>query len=208
MFSTAHLLRLASVHSQQPADFFMATSSSRNRPYATNAYDRSKPSEFEKLQPQYSEFGADNLANRAATPVGRSTMDPARIAGMISRGTARPGQVEAVKFAGAMAGQAEALEGAKAQREYYQNRAEAEKAGTEALRDAYRKMFEKDNTEGTVTMLPMPTLAGAPTSLESGISPPPYVMPGLPDAANKKRKTDFLPPNPFERAFQWMTGQQ
>lgn len=166
MFSTAHLLRLASVHSQQPADFFMATPSAFNRPYATNAYDRSKLSEFEKLQQM--PFGADNLANRAATPVGRSTMDPARIAGMISRGTARPGQIEAAKFAGAMAGQAEALEGAKAQREYYQNRAQAEKLGASALVNAYRKMFGENKATTPTTNEAAKTEQAPPTEPATG----------------------------------------
>lgn len=39
-----------------------------------------------------------SLANRAATPVGRSTMDPARIAGMISRGTASKNKIAGATF--------------------------------------------------------------------------------------------------------------
>lgn len=38
---------------------------------------------------------AGGLGNMRGTPVGRSTMDPGRALGMMSRGTARPGQVEA-----------------------------------------------------------------------------------------------------------------
>lgn len=38
---------------------------------------------------------AGGLGNMRGTPVGRSTMDPGRALGMLSRGTARPGQVEA-----------------------------------------------------------------------------------------------------------------
>lgn len=38
------------------------------------------------------------LANTEATPVGRPTTDMARVAGMVSRGTARPGQVQAAQM--------------------------------------------------------------------------------------------------------------
>ena len=38
---------------------------------------------------------AGGLGNMRGTPVGRSTMNPERALGMMSRGTARPGQVEA-----------------------------------------------------------------------------------------------------------------
>lgn len=47
---------------------------------------------------QNTPFGAMSLANRAATPVGRSTMDPARIAGMISRGTASKNKIAGATF--------------------------------------------------------------------------------------------------------------
>lgn len=38
------------------------------------------------------------LSDRKATPVGRPTTDMARVAGMVSRGTARPGQVQAAQM--------------------------------------------------------------------------------------------------------------
>lgn len=50
-------------------------------------------SAFEKLQ--NAPFGSWSASMGQARPVGRSTMDPMRALGMLSRGTARPGQVQA-----------------------------------------------------------------------------------------------------------------
>jgi hypothetical protein len=47
---------------------------------------------------QNTPFGAMGLANRAATPVGRSKMDPNRIAEMMSRGRATFGQIAGARF--------------------------------------------------------------------------------------------------------------
>lgn len=62
----------------------MATPSRFNRPYASNT---TGDSAWTRLQKQ--EFGADALANRAATPSGRGYYDPARILERVARG--RPG---------------------------------------------------------------------------------------------------------------------
>jgi hypothetical protein len=59
----------------------MATPSPLNRPYASNIFTQAQggtPSQFDRLQ--QSPFGANSLANRAATPVGRSNYDVNRIA--------------------------------------------------------------------------------------------------------------------------------
>lgn len=104
------------------------------------------------------------LANTAATPVGRPTTDIGRVAGMVSRGTARPGQVQAAQM---MAQNSANERGVAALEGYYksqadrpnplataagamgvtapaapptreQNLAEAQKAGTfDATRSAY-----------------------------------------------------------------------
>ena len=62
----------------------MATPSRFNRPYASNT---TGDSAWTRLQKQ--EFGADALANRAATSSGRGYYDPARILERVARG--RPG---------------------------------------------------------------------------------------------------------------------
>jgi hypothetical protein len=45
------------------------------------------------------------LSDQKATPVGRPTTDLARVAGMVSRGTARPGQVQAAQMMSTAANQ-------------------------------------------------------------------------------------------------------
>ena len=58
------------------------------------------------------------LANTRATPVGRPTTDMARVAGMVSRGTARPGQVQAAQM---MSQAAKDERGVAALEKYYSN---------------------------------------------------------------------------------------
>jgi len=125
----------------------MATPSPRNRPVAV--YDPGKretwgESDFERRQRL--PIGADSNANPTGAQAGRSTMDPARLAGMISRGTARPGQVAAAQFASGMAGAAASLEGAKIRNEYNKLQLEAEKQGLGALLRAYQKFMEDGGT--------------------------------------------------------------
>lgn len=58
------------------------------------------------------------LANTRATPVGRPTTDMARVAGMVSRGRARPGQVQAAQMMSQAANQER---GVAALEKYYAN---------------------------------------------------------------------------------------
>jgi hypothetical protein len=142
----------------------MATPSQFNRSYASNPWDKSQPSQFQQLQQQ--PFGANSLANRAATPVGRSTTDPGRLVGMISRGTARPGQVEAAKFGAAMAGQQASLANAQLSGDVYRARLEAEKKGMSQMDEIYNKFMGKDQQKEQESQ----NLATAPASPSA---PPP-----------------------------------
>lgn len=141
----------------------MATISPRNRPVAT--YDPANNrtwgmSDYERRQAM--PIGAYSNANPTGTASGRSTMDPGRLAGMISRGTARPGQVEAAKFAATMESQAEALKGNQVQRDYYQTKLDAERQGIAALRNAYEKAMNGGNGQA---MLPgTPAASSAPNT--------------------------------------------
>lgn len=125
----------------------MATPSPRNRPVAV--YDPGNretwgESDFERRQRL--PIGADSNANPTGAQAGRSTMDPARLAGMISRGTARPGQVAAAQFANEMARGAAALKGQQIGNEASQFKLEAEKQGLGALLRAYQKFMEDGGT--------------------------------------------------------------
>lgn len=59
------------------------------------------------------------LANTRATPVGRPTTDLSRVAGLMSRGTARPGQVQAAQM---MSQAAKEERGLAAMEKYYGNK--------------------------------------------------------------------------------------
>ena len=61
------------------------------------------------------------LANTRATPVGRPTTDMSRVAGMVSRGTARPGQVQAAQMMSTAANQER---GVAALEKYYSTKEE------------------------------------------------------------------------------------
>lgn len=61
------------------------------------------------------------LANTRATPVGRPTTDMARVAGMVSRGRARPGQVQAAQMMSQAANQER---GVAALEKYYSTKEE------------------------------------------------------------------------------------
>lgn len=76
----------------------MAFTPSGNRPYAVPAgwEDNSIANNQRRGVP--AGWEDNSLANRRGTTAGRSTLDPYRIAGMMSRGRARPGQVRAAEF--------------------------------------------------------------------------------------------------------------
>lgn len=159
----------------------MATPSPRNRPVAV--YDPGRretwgESDFERRQRL--PIGADSNANPTGTPAGRSTMDPARLAGMISRGTARPGQVAAAQFASGMAGAAASLEGAKTRNEYNKLQLEAEKQGIEKLREEYAKWMNGD---------------------KQGQMPSPPPQRGLIPDPDSTSRTFILPPDPFGTGY-------
>lgn len=140
----------------------MATPSPRNRPVAV--YDPGKretwgESDFERRQRL--PIGADSNANPTGTPAGRSTMDPARLAGMISRGTARPGQVAAAQFANEMARGAAALKGQQIGNEASQFKLEAEKQGLGKLLSVVQKFMEDG---GTLPMTGVANNAGQKTT--------------------------------------------
>lgn len=170
----------------------MATPSPRNRPVAV--YDPGNratwgESDFERRQRL--PIGADSNANPTGMQAGRSTMDPARLAGMISRGTARPGQVEAAKFASGMAREAEALKGQQIGNEYNQLKLEAEKQGIAKLREAYDNMVNGGTTPAT----------GAANNAGRGTTPQ-ATGPGVPmQPSIATPKTYPLPPDPFGTGY-------
>lgn len=101
---------------------------------------------------------AGGLGNMRGTPVGRSTRDPARALEMLSRGTARPGQVEAAMGL-ANLGFKQAAEN-RAQAQFDQEQARANR-----ITDAYTRMVGGQTAPGTATPPPAVTLDLGPDSL-------------------------------------------
>jgi hypothetical protein len=83
---------------------------------------------------------AGGLSAAGATPVGRSTRDPARALEMLSRGTARPGQVDA----------AIQLENLQMQRRQDADLAQQ----NQLLQQAYQRMFGGAPAAGTMSDVP------------------------------------------------------
>lgn len=100
------------------------------------------------------------LANTAATPVGRPTTDIGRVAGMVSRGTARPGQVQAAQM---MAPNS------------------ANERGVAALEGHYKNQADRPNPLATaagamgVTAPAAPTPLPPPAPTSTNLSAPPTI---------------------------------
>ena len=99
------------------------------------------------------------LANTAATPVGRPTTDIGRVAGMVSRGTARPGQVQAAQM---MAQNSANERGGAALEGYYKNQA-----------DRPNPLATAAGAMGVAATPPTPLPPPAPTS--TNLSAPPTI---------------------------------
>ena len=99
------------------------------------------------------------LANTAATPVGRPTTDMGRVAGMVSRGTARPGQVQAAQM---MAQNSANERGVAALEGYYKNQA-----------DRPNPLATAAGAMGVTATPPTPLPPPAPTS--TNLSAPPTI---------------------------------
>lgn len=139
---------------------------------------------------------------------------------MISRGTARPGQVAAAQFTNEMARGAEALRGQQIGNEAGQFKLEADKQGLGALLRAFEK-FKKAGTppptraantedqetppppppQATVPGVPMqptiPTPPLPPPTIQSSIAPPEGMMPQYPE----RKKPKALGLDPFGFSF-------
>jgi hypothetical protein len=163
---------------------------------------------FEKLQ--NSPFGSGSLTagleqRRAAgfktTPVGRSTMDPERALGMMSRGTARPGQVEA------------ALGMENLQRQRRQDARAEQTFGREQQyydrMEAAMNRLTGGQTGGQTggANPPPPTATGGanppPPTATGGANPPPPTATG---GANAASPTTAGIPNPFSDAYAKLLG--
>jgi hypothetical protein len=164
---------------------------------------------FEKLQ--NSPFGSGSLTagleqRRAAgfktTPVGRSTMNPERALAMQSRGTARPGQVEAAL--GMENLQRQRRQDARAESQF-----QREEDRRNRLTDAYIQMTKDGQTGGQTggANPPPPTATGGanppPPPVAGGANPPPPTATG---GANAASPTTAGIPNPLSDAYAKLFG--
>lgn len=155
-----------------------------NRSYGPNPWGKSQPSQYQQsIGPT---FGSNSLANRAATPVGRSTLDPYRVAGMMSRGTARPNQVAAAQFLRQTQGQEmhqqEQMMDTARDAMGIQQDAMTGSATRDYIAESKKKL--QDQTNPNAVNLGTPTVPGA-TPPVPGATPPvpgatPPVFPGAP----------------------------
>ena len=153
-----------------------------NRSSGSNPWDKSQPSAAQQsLGPS---FGSNSLANRAATPVGRSTLDPYRVAGMMSRGTARPGQVAAAQFLQQTQGQEMQMQGHQLGMARDASKMQQDAMTGNATRDyiaeAQKKL--KDQANPNAVNLGTPTVPGATPPVPGATPPVPGATPPVPGA--------------------------
>jgi hypothetical protein len=169
---------------------------------------------FEKLQ--NSPFGSGSLTaglsqriqqsgglgDTRGTPVGRSTMNPERALAMQSRGTARPGQVEAAL--GMENLQRQRRQDARAESQF-----QREEDRRNRLTDAYIQMTKDGQTGGQTggANPPPPTATGGanppPPPVAGGANPPPPTATG---GANAASPTTAGIPNPLSDAYAKLFG--
>ena len=124
---------------------------------------------------------AGGLGNMRGTPVGRSTMDPERALGMLSRGTARPGQVEAAL--GMENLQRQRRQDARAESQF-----QREEDRRNRLTDAYIQMTKGETGGSSEGVDPgfTPSSAGNQTTppMTGNTNPPPPTAAGGTNAAS------------------------
>jgi hypothetical protein len=114
---------------------------------------------------------AGGLGNMRGTPVGRSTMDPERALGMLSRGTARPGQVQAALSL-------EQLQRGRRTEARDEQAFQQDQAANQRLEEAFRRMTGEQTTQPLFTTPPTIDTTGMGMAQPT----PPVIAPTVPAA--------------------------